>query len=95
LRGRQLDSRRRLDWIAEYPSAHTRQTGHAADAPPFAEPALAIARGLDDLQFAVAANYYLGTAYHVAGEHRGVDEGIVDKRAVLGPKGLLLKGAGR
>ena len=29
-----LDDRRRLGWIAAYLSEHTRQTGHAADAPP-------------------------------------------------------------
>jgi class 3 adenylate cyclase/tetratricopeptide (TPR) repeat protein len=69
-----LDDQRRLAWIAAYLSEHTRQTGHAADAPPFAERALAIARGLADLQLAVAANYYLGTAYFVAGDYRRVDE---------------------
>jgi class 3 adenylate cyclase/tetratricopeptide (TPR) repeat protein len=69
-----LDDQRRLAWIAAYLSEHTRQTGHAADAPPFAERALTIARGLADLQLTVAANYYLGTAYYVAGEYRLVDE---------------------
>jgi class 3 adenylate cyclase/tetratricopeptide (TPR) repeat protein len=69
-----LDDRRRLGWIAAYLSEHTRQTGHAADAPPFAERALTIARGVDDLQLAVAANYYLGSAYFVAGDYRRVDE---------------------
>ena len=69
-----LDDRRRLGWIAAYLSEHTRQTGHVADAPPFAERALTIARGVDDLQLAVAANYYLGSAYFVAGDYRRVDE---------------------
>jgi class 3 adenylate cyclase/tetratricopeptide (TPR) repeat protein len=69
-----LDDQRRLGWIAAYLSEHTRQTGHAADAPPFAERALTIARGVDDLQLAVAANYYLGSAYFVAGDYPRVDE---------------------
>ena len=49
---RTLDDQRRLGWIAAYLSEHTRQTGHAADAPPFAERALTIAEGVDDLQLA-------------------------------------------
>src|SRR5262249_33234708 len=67
-----LDDQRRLGWIAAYLSEHTRQTGHVADAPAFAHRALTIAQGVDDLQLAVAANYYLGTAYFVAGDYRRV-----------------------
>ena len=69
-----LGDQRRLGWIAAYLSEHTRQTGHAADAPAFAQRALTIAEGLDDLELAVAANYYLGSAYFVAGDYRRVDE---------------------
>jgi class 3 adenylate cyclase/tetratricopeptide (TPR) repeat protein len=69
-----LDDQRRLGWIAAYLSEHTRQTGHVADAPAFAQRALTIAQVLDDLQLAVAAHYYLGTAYFVAGDYRRVDE---------------------
>ena len=69
-----LGDQRRLGWITAYLSEHTRQTGHAADAPAFAERALTIARRLGDLQLDVAANYYLGTAYYVAGDYRRVDE---------------------
>ena len=71
---RELGDQRRLGWIAAYLSEHTRQTEHAADAPAFAERALAIAEGLGDLPLRVAANYYLGTAYFVAGDYRRTDE---------------------
>jgi tetratricopeptide (TPR) repeat protein len=69
-----LGDQRRLGWIAAYLSEHTRQTGHAAEAPPFAERALGIAEGLGDLSLRVAANYYLGTGYYVAGQYRRTDE---------------------
>jgi class 3 adenylate cyclase/tetratricopeptide (TPR) repeat protein len=69
-----LGDERRLGWIAAYMSEHTRQTGHAGDAPKFAERALRIAGGLDDLQLWVAANYYLGTACFVAGDYQRTDE---------------------
>ena len=55
-------------------SEHTRQTGHAADAPTFAERALKIAERLGDLHLRVAANYYLGTACFVAGDYRRTDK---------------------
>jgi class 3 adenylate cyclase/tetratricopeptide (TPR) repeat protein len=70
----ELGDSRRLGWIAAYLAEHTRQTGHAADAPAFAERALAIAEGLGDLSLRVAANYYLGTAYFAAGDYRRADE---------------------
>ena len=70
----ELDDQGRLGWIAAYLSEHTRQTGHAADAPAFAERALTIAEGLDDLPLRVAANYYLGTAHFVSGDYRRTDE---------------------
>ena len=57
-----LGDQRRLGWIAAYLSEHARQTGHAADAPRFAERAQVIAEGLGDLPLRVAASYYLGTA---------------------------------
>jgi tetratricopeptide (TPR) repeat protein len=69
-----LGDQRRLGWIAAYLSEHTRQTGHAAEAPAFAERARTIAEGLGDLALHVAANYYLGTAYYVAGQYRRTDE---------------------
>ena len=69
----ELGDQRRLGWIAAYMSEHTRQTGHAGDAPAFAERALRIADGLGDLSLRVAANYYLGTACFVAGEYRRTD----------------------
>lgn len=69
-----LGDQRRLGWIAAYMSEHTRQTGHAADAPAFAERALMIADGLGDVELRVAANYYLGTACFVAGEYPRTDE---------------------
>ena len=69
-----LDDQRRLGWIAAYLSEYTRQTGHAADAPAFAERALAISEGVGDLPLRVAANYYVGTACYVAGDYRRVDE---------------------
>ena len=68
-----LSDQRRLGSIAAYLAEHTRQTGHAADAPAFAERALAIAEGLGDLSLRVAANYYLGSAYFVAGDYRRTD----------------------
>jgi tetratricopeptide (TPR) repeat protein len=49
-------------------------TGHAADAPAFAERALTIGEALEDLTLRVAANYYLATAYFVAGNYRRLDE---------------------
>ena len=49
-------------------------TGHAADAPAFAERALTIGEGLGDLPLRVAANYYLGSAYFAAGDYRRTDE---------------------
>ena len=49
-------------------------TGYAADAPAFAERALAIGEGLGDLPLRVAASYYLGTAYFVSGDYRRTDE---------------------
>jgi class 3 adenylate cyclase/tetratricopeptide (TPR) repeat protein len=70
----ELGDQRRLGWIAAYLSEHTRQMGHAADAPTFAERALAIGDGLADLPLRVAASYYLGTAYFVAGDYRRTDE---------------------
>jgi class 3 adenylate cyclase/tetratricopeptide (TPR) repeat protein len=69
-----LGDSRRLGWIAAYLAEHTRQTGHAADAPAFAERALSIAEEVGDLPLRVAANYYLGTAYFVAGDYRRADE---------------------
>ena len=51
-------------------SEHTRQTGHSADAPAFAERAQTIAEDLGDLPLRVAATYYLGTAYFVSGDYR-------------------------
>jgi tetratricopeptide (TPR) repeat protein len=69
-----LGDRRRQGWIAAYLSEHTRQTGHVAEAPAFAERALTIGQELEDLSLRVAANYYLGTAYYVAGGYRRTDE---------------------
>ena len=69
-----LGDQRRLGWIAAYQSEHTRQTGHAANAPAFAERALAVAEEVADLPLRVAANYYLGSAYFVAGDYRRTDE---------------------
>jgi class 3 adenylate cyclase/tetratricopeptide (TPR) repeat protein len=71
---RQLGDQRRLGWIAAYLSEHTRQMGHAADAPALADRALAIAEGLGDLPLRVAATYYLGSAYFAAGDYRRTDE---------------------
>jgi class 3 adenylate cyclase/tetratricopeptide (TPR) repeat protein len=68
-----LSDQRRLGWIAAYLAEHTRQTGHAAAAPAFAERALTIAEGLGDLSLRVAANYYLGSAYFAAGDYRRTD----------------------
>ncbi len=69
-----LGDQRRLGWIAAYLSEHARMTGYAADAPSFAERALAIGEGLGDLPLRVAASYYLGTAYFVSGDYRRTDE---------------------
>jgi class 3 adenylate cyclase/tetratricopeptide (TPR) repeat protein len=69
-----LGDQRRLGWIAAYMSEHTRQTGRAGDATPFAERALKIAERLGDMQLRVASNYYLGTACFVAGDYRRTDE---------------------
>jgi class 3 adenylate cyclase/tetratricopeptide (TPR) repeat protein len=69
-----LDDPRRLGWITAYMAEHTRMTGHAPDAPAFAERALRISERVEDLPLSVAANYYLGTAYFVAGDYRRVDE---------------------
>jgi class 3 adenylate cyclase/tetratricopeptide (TPR) repeat protein len=69
-----LGDQRRLGWIAAYLSEHARMTGYAADAPAFAERALAIGEGLGDLPLRVAASYYLGTAYFVSGAYRRTDE---------------------
>jgi class 3 adenylate cyclase/tetratricopeptide (TPR) repeat protein/ABC-type cobalamin/Fe3+-siderophores transport system ATPase subunit len=71
---KELGDQRRLGWIAAYMSEHTRQTGHAADAPTFAERALKIAEGLGDMHLRVAANYYLGTACFVAGDYTRTDK---------------------
>lgn len=70
----QIGDKRQLGWIAAYMSEHTRQTGHAADAPTFAARALTIADEIGDFQLCIAANYYLGTAYFVGGEYRRTDE---------------------
>jgi class 3 adenylate cyclase/tetratricopeptide (TPR) repeat protein len=70
----ELADQGRLGWIAAYLSEHARMTGYAAEAPAFAERALAIAEGLADLPLRVAATYYLGTAYFVAGDYRRTDE---------------------
>ena len=70
----ELDDPRRLGWIAAYLAEHTRMTGHAPDAPAFAERALRIGEELEDLPLRVAANYYLGTAYFVAGDYRRTDD---------------------
>ena len=70
----ELDDPRRLGWIAAYLAEYTRMTGHALDAPAFAERALRIGEELEDLPLRVAANYYLGTAYFVAGDYRRTDE---------------------
>jgi class 3 adenylate cyclase/tetratricopeptide (TPR) repeat protein len=69
-----LGDQRRLGWIAAYLSEHARMTGYAGDAPALAERAHAIADGLDDLPLRIAATYYLGTAYFVAGDYRRTDE---------------------
>jgi class 3 adenylate cyclase/tetratricopeptide (TPR) repeat protein len=69
-----LDEPRHLGWIAAYMAEHARMTGHASDAPAFAERALRISERVEDLPLSVAANYYLGTAYFVAGDYRRVDE---------------------
>jgi class 3 adenylate cyclase/tetratricopeptide (TPR) repeat protein len=69
-----LGDQRRLGWIAAYSAEHTRMTGHAAEAPAFAERALRIGERFEDLALRVAANYYLGTTYFVAGEYRRTDE---------------------
>ena len=69
-----LGDARRLGWIAAYLAEHTRMTGHAADAPAFAERARRIGEQLEDLSLRVAANYYLGTTAFVAGEYHGTDE---------------------
>ena len=71
---KELGDQRRLGWIAAYQSEHTRQTGHAANAPAFAERALAIAEELSDLSLQVAANYYFGSAYFAAGDYRRTDD---------------------
>src|SRR5262249_19478333 len=57
-----LDDPRRLGWISAYMAEHARMTGHAPDAPAFAERALRISERVEDLPLSVAANYYLGTA---------------------------------
>jgi class 3 adenylate cyclase/tetratricopeptide (TPR) repeat protein len=70
----ELGDQRRLGWIAAYLSEHTRQMGHVADAPAFAERALTIGDELGDLPLRVAASYYLGTAYFAAGDYRRAEE---------------------
>jgi tetratricopeptide (TPR) repeat protein len=69
----ELGDPRRLGWIAAYMAEHTRMTGNAAEAPAFAERALAIGETLEDLTLRVAANYYLATSYFVAGDYRRTD----------------------
>ncbi len=69
-----LGDQRRLGWIFAYMSEHSRQAGHLADAPMFAERAQTIAEALGDLPLRVAASYYLGTAYFVSGDYRRADE---------------------
>jgi tetratricopeptide (TPR) repeat protein len=71
---KELGDQRRLGWIAAYLAEYTRMTGHAADAPGFAERALTIGEELGDLTLRVAANYYLGTSYFVAGAYPRTDE---------------------
>jgi class 3 adenylate cyclase/tetratricopeptide (TPR) repeat protein len=67
---RALDDQRRLGLILAYSSEHARLTGNSADSCAFALQVQEIAAKLRDLPLAVAANYYLGTAYLAAGDYR-------------------------
>jgi tetratricopeptide (TPR) repeat protein len=71
---KELGDQRRLGWISAYMSEHSRQTGHSADAPTFAERARTIAEELEDFPLRIAATYYLGTAYFVSGDYPRADE---------------------
>jgi len=69
-----LGDRHRLGLISAYLSEHSRLTGHTANAVASARKVESIATELDDLPLAVAANYYLGTAYFTAGNYRLCEE---------------------
>jgi tetratricopeptide (TPR) repeat protein len=64
-----LGDKPRLALISAYMSEHHRLTGHSRDAIASALKVEAIANELDEVSLAVAAKYYLGTAYFTAGDH--------------------------
>ena len=73
---RALDDQRRLGWALVFMSDHQRVTGsHATAARTFAQRARAIAETLHDVPLEVAAQYYLVTACHTAGDYRGTEDG--------------------
>jgi len=63
-----LDDQHRLGRIWAYMSEHARVHGHTTDACTLAQRVYAIAQRLRDVPLTVTANYYLGTAYLIAGE---------------------------
>ena len=64
-----IGDKRRLALVSAYMSEHHRLTGHSRDAIASALRVEAIANELDEVALAVAAKYYLGTAYFTAGDH--------------------------
>ena len=69
-----IGDQRRLGWVCDYMGSHFRNIGKYHEALEAGERSLAIARDVGDFALQVAANFYLGAAYHALGDYRrGID----------------------
>jgi len=69
-----LEDQRRLGWVSAYMCSHHWATGgHAGDVRTFAQAVETIAETLGDTPLQIAAQYYLVTACHIAGDYRGTE----------------------
>jgi len=69
-----LEDQRRLGWVSAYMCSHHWATGgHADDVRTFAQAVETIAQRLGDAPLQIAAQYYLVTACHIAGDYRGIE----------------------
>ena len=71
---RRLEDQRRLAWVSAYMCSHHWATGgHAVEVRTFAQAVETIAETLGDAALQIAAQYYLVTACHIAGDYPGTE----------------------
>jgi tetratricopeptide (TPR) repeat protein len=86
-RAETLGDRRRLGWVSAYLTQSYYTLGQQADAIRSAERALELGGALDDAPLRIAADFGLGQAHHVLGDHRAAQHHL--RRAVAAVDGPL------